>query len=374
MGKRRLQKEKAPANASESKPITSKSSFAAPVHCGHFRRRCCCILSRRLLPEYHERSMARANAFSHRLSDYFDEDEDERYVDEEFDEYEEEEDGEYEVEDGEYDLVHIKEEARQIRSSISTMKRRQAAAAADGFILYDKGVGAVVGGKLDAAIRSEMRNAYPDMQAHEIEAKWKGMMEMLDCETRYVFLMHSQHSVPGLKEGIIAKIAPDLPWYSRTHTSLRTSIMEKSKSMRYNMLKSLQLHVEAATFGFMHHYVDITKSTDLGRFYMEEVYSHYCAKTKLFLDWQSDPEREVESPYTKARLVEFTELFPTIADFDRLERNDFHGLTTERIRNRPDKPVEAHGLVRGRDYFLSREAPPPSKRQRLGLGSGSVCG
>jgi hypothetical protein len=127
-------------------------------------------------------------------------------------------------------------------------------------------------------------------------------------------------------------------------------------------------------FGFIHHYIDIKKSTDLGRFYLEEIYTHYCAKAKLFLDWQSDPEREVESPYTKERLVEFTESFPMIADFDRLERADFHELTTKRIHNRPDKPVEAHGLVRGTDFFLSREAPPPSKRQRLGLRSGSVCG
>ncbi|KFY72616.1 hypothetical protein V499_07259 [Pseudogymnoascus sp. VKM F-103] len=88
------------------------------------------------------------------------------------------------------------------------MKRRQEAAAAVGFTLYGKGAGAVVGGTLDAAIRSEMRNAYPDVQQHEIEAKWKGMMEILDRETRYVFLMNFQHCVPGLKEGLIAKIAP----------------------------------------------------------------------------------------------------------------------------------------------------------------------
>lgn len=140
----------------------------------------------------------------------------------------------------------------QKRSSISTMKRRRAAAAADGFTLYDKGAGAVVGGKLDAAIRCEMRDTYPDVQPREIEGKWKGMMEVLDRETRYVFLMNFQHSVPGLKEGIIAKIAPDLPWYSRTHASLRASVMEKSKSMRYNMLKSLQ--VSYATLISIHTY------------------------------------------------------------------------------------------------------------------------
>lgn len=187
------------------------------------------------------------------------------------------------------------------------MKRRQEAAAAVGFTLYDKGVGAVVGGKLDAAIRSEMRNAYPDVQQHEIEAKWKVMMEILDCEIRYMFLLNFQHAVPGLKEGIIAKIAPDLPWFSRTYASLRASTMDKSKQMRYNMLKSLQvsyttlipthllmspqLHVETAVcdapdvlqgclsvkalvghfrelytpenflqaFGFIQHYIDIKK-------------------------------------------------------------------------------------------------------------------
>lgn len=180
----------------------------------------------------------RANASSSRLRNYFDEDEDERYVDEEYEDYEEEEGEEYEVEDN---FVYVKEETMQKRSSISTMKRRYAAAAADGFTLYDKGVGAVVGGKLDAAIRSEMKDAYPNVQPRKIEGKWKGMMEMLDRETRYLFLMHFHHSVPGLKEGVIAKIAPNLPWYSRTHASLRASIMEKSKSMRYSMLKSLQV-------------------------------------------------------------------------------------------------------------------------------------
>ncbi|OBT86230.1 hypothetical protein VE02_05856 [Pseudogymnoascus sp. 03VT05] len=61
-------------------------------------------------------------------------------------------------------------------------------------------------------------------------------------------------------------------------------------------------------------------------------------------------------------------------DGDCEEDDDFYELTTKRVRNRLDKPVKARPLVRGRDVFLSREAPPPSKRQRLGLGSGSVCG
>ncbi|OBT91826.1 hypothetical protein VE01_10176 [Pseudogymnoascus verrucosus] len=111
------------------------------------------------------------------------------------------------------------------------MKRRQEAAAAVGFTLYGKGAGAVVGGTLDAAIRSEMRNAYPDVQQHEIEAKWKGMMEILDRETRYVTYREDR---------------PDLKWFSRTYASLRAFIMDKSKQMRYNMLKSLQLHVKTA--------------------------------------------------------------------------------------------------------------------------------
>ncbi|KFZ11333.1 hypothetical protein V501_04822 [Pseudogymnoascus sp. VKM F-4519 (FW-2642)] len=409
MDKRKNLQRKAPASVAESELRTSTRNRKRSVHSprpslARSSVSAAAASFRDTSPSTMRGSMARLKAFAPRRGEYFDEDEDERDVDEEDGEYEEE-DGEYEVED---DSIYVKEETMQKRSSISTMKRRQEAAAAVGFTLYDKGAGAVVGGKLDAAIRSEMRNAYPDVQQHEIEAKWKGMMEILDREIRYVFLLNFQHAVPGLKEGIIAKIAPDFPWCSRTHASLRASIMDKSKQMRYNVLKSLQLHVKTAVqdapdllegclsmedlvehfqrlytpenflqaFGFIQHYIDIKISTDLGQYYMEEVYSHYCAKTELFLDWESDPEREAESPYNKARLVEFMEQFPTVANFDRLERDDFHELTIKRIRNRPDKPVEPHGLVRGTDFFPSREAPPPSKRQRLSLrsGSASVCG
>ncbi|OBT52062.1 hypothetical protein VE04_08912 [Pseudogymnoascus sp. 24MN13] len=257
------------------------------------------------------------------------------------------------------------------------MKRRQEAAAAVGFTLYGKGAGAVVEGKLDAAIRSEMRNAYPDVQQHEIEAKWKVMMEILDCEIRYMFLLNFQHAVPGLKEGIIAKIAPDLPWFSRTYASLRASIMDKSKQMRYNMLKSLQLHVETAVcdapdvlqgclsmkalvghfrelytpenflqaFGFIQHYINIKKSTAA----TWRKYTRFTVR-KPNSSWTGSP-----IPNAKPK-AQFMEQFPTVANFDRLERDDFHELTTKRIRNPPDKPVEPHGLVRGTDFFLGRDA------------------
>lgn len=136
---------------------------------------------------------------------------------------------------------------------------------------------------------------------------------------------------------------------------MKTAIQDASDLLEvYLSMEDLVAHFQELytpenfleAFGFIHHYIDIKKSTDFGRFYLEEVYTHYCAKTKLFLDWQSDPERGVESPYTKTRLVEFMERFPTIADFARLERAEFHEVTTKRIaRTNQSRPTVSFAVL-----------------------------
>ena len=108
---------------------------------------------------------------------------------------------------------------------------------------------------------------------------------------------------------------------------------------------------------------------------MQGIYTHFCARAKLHLDWASDPEGLDKSPHTRARLVEFMERFALVPDYDLLERKDFHELMGKKMNTRPDKPVEAlRGLVWGIDFVSSGVAPPPSKRQCLGDGSGSVRG
>ncbi|KFZ03783.1 hypothetical protein V502_10666 [Pseudogymnoascus sp. VKM F-4520 (FW-2644)] len=109
---------------------------------------------------------------------------------------------------------------------------------------------------------------------------------------------------------------------------------------------------------------------------MQGIYTHFCARAKLHLDWASDPDGLDKSPHTRARLVEFMERFALVPDYDLLERKDFHELTGKKINTRPDKPVEAaYDLVRGTDFFLGRVASPPvSKRQRLDHEPGSASG
>lgn len=115
-----------------------------------------------------------------------------------------------------------------------------------------------------------------------------------------------------------------------------------------------------SAFPFIQHYIDIDKSCDLGKYYMGAIYTNFCARAKLHLDWASDPGRLVNSPHSRARLVDFMEQFPMLADFDHVTRDEFHELGGKKMNTRPDEPVEA--------------APLPSKRQRLGDGSGSVRG
>ncbi|KFY82324.1 hypothetical protein V500_10627 [Pseudogymnoascus sp. VKM F-4518 (FW-2643)] len=270
---------------------------------------------------------------------------------------------------------------------------------------------AVEGGNLDATIPSEMNSLNPTKQPQETKADWKVNMELLDRETRFLFLIHFRHDVPDLKEEIIAKIIPGLACYSRTHINMRATIMKKCRQLRYKTVQSLVSHVKTAihnappeqrsflqgsagmkelvehfrtlyspsnffsAFPFIEHYIDIPKSFDLGKFYLEAIYTNFCARAKLHLDWASDPHRTLNSPHTRAGLVGFMEQFAMLAKFDHVTRDEFHELRGKRMNTRPDKPVEAlRSLVRGIDFVSSQEAPPPSNRQLLGDGSGSVRG
>ena len=134
-------------------------------------------------------------------------------------------------EDEEDDFIIVEKETSHESSLRSSRKRRKAAATEDSVALYERYVGLVKGGKLDAAIRSEMKGLYPDMLPQEIQEKWESMMELLDRETRFMFLMYFQHHTSDLKEIIIAKIIPGLACYTRTHASMRASIMQKCKQM-----------------------------------------------------------------------------------------------------------------------------------------------
>ncbi|ELR07862.1 hypothetical protein GMDG_02744 [Pseudogymnoascus destructans 20631-21] len=163
-----------------------------------------------------------------------------------------------------------------------------------------------------------------------------------------------------------------LPYKKKVTSSLKVCVSMKALVQHFLAVFPPDHFFEALTF--LHHYVDIIRSSALGQCYMEGIYSHFRARAKLFLDWESDPEREVESPYTKARLVDFMEMFLVVPDYEQLERDDFYELTSKRINNRPGKPVEAHSLVRGTDFSLSRAVPPPSKRQGLGQRSRSARG
>ncbi|OAF54238.1 hypothetical protein VC83_09499 [Pseudogymnoascus destructans] len=235
------------------------------------------------------------------LGDDFNEDEgyvDEGYVDEGYvDEgYFDEEDGEYEEED---DFTYIKRETRHERPSRSSRKRRRAAAAGDGVTLDDEDAGAVEGGKLDAAIRSEMKGLSPHMRPY--------------------YHPHSRMS--------------GLPYKKKVTSSLKVCVSMKALVQHFLAVFPPDHFFEALTF--LHHYVDIIRSSALGQCYMEGIYSHFRARAKLFLDWESDPSAKVESPYTKARLVDFMEMFLVVPDYEQLERDDFYELTSKRINNRP---------------------------------------
>ncbi|KFZ03782.1 hypothetical protein V502_10665 [Pseudogymnoascus sp. VKM F-4520 (FW-2644)] len=158
----------------------------------------------------------------------------------------EEDSDEEDEEDEKDDFIIVERETSHESSSRSSRKRRKAAATEDSVALYERYVSPVKGGKLDAAIRSEMKGLYPDMQPQEIQEKWKSMMELPDRETRFMFLMYFQHHTSDLKETIIAKIIPGLACYTRTHASMRASIMQKWKQMRYKTLKSSLSHVRSA--------------------------------------------------------------------------------------------------------------------------------
>ncbi|KFY07776.1 hypothetical protein V492_06834 [Pseudogymnoascus sp. VKM F-4246] len=397
----RKDKGKAPATASRQEkerkrnillptPFSRRSRAAAPT----------ASLSGNFSPGIIRGAAAtRAVTSGPRRRSIFDDDEDhvesEYGDDEEYDEDDEDrvegeygEDEECEEDEEDEDNAYMEREIAHVMPPRPLRKLHIEAVAEDGATLDDKDTG-ITRGKLDSAIRSEIKNMYPHKSPHEIEAEWKSMVKLLDRETRFMFLMHFQHNIPDLKEAIIKNITPGFPPYSRTYASLRGSIMAKCRRMRYETIQSLCSHVKAAVqedgqlkdctemralvqyflgcfsvdnffkaFGFINHHLDIIRSGGLGQYYLKGIYSHFCARAKLFLDWESAPVRNFGSPYVKARLVKFMEMYPTTPEFVHLAREDFH----ERVVNRADTSVETRSLTRDVDYFPALEAPPPSRR------------
>lgn len=118
-------------------------------------------------------------------------------------------------------------------------------------------------------------------------------------------------------------------------------------------------------FKFINHYIDLSKSSELARYYTKELYINACSRTKLMMDWQSDLDRKAISPHSRESLSDFLQRFPLVADYDQLDKDEFHETYKRRSNTKAPKPISRkRALVRGQDYVASQDTPPPPKRRK----------
>ncbi|ELR03034.1 hypothetical protein VC83_02454 [Pseudogymnoascus destructans] len=139
----------------------------------------------------------------------------------------------------------------------------------------------------------------------------------------------------NIKEDVLKKVLPEYPIESTIYGNVHVVLMEKVKRYRYSLIEDLILHVKTAmnvadgsgirysktldglgdmfrtrytaanfleAFRFIHHYIDLEKSSDLAQYYVKELYINACARTKLMMDWKSDPNRKAVS-YTPEKAL-----------------------------------------------------------------------
>ncbi|OAF55004.1 hypothetical protein VC83_08572 [Pseudogymnoascus destructans] len=118
-------------------------------------------------------------------------------------------------------------------------------------------------------------------------------------------------------------------WQSQLglQSGVRVVLMEKVKRYRYSLIEDLILHVKTA---------------------MNAVSLH-----------------------SRESFTDFLQRFPLIADYDQLDKDEFHGTFKRRSNTKAPKPIsKKHALIQGQEYILSRASPPPPKRRKETLVPG----
>ncbi|ELR08544.1 hypothetical protein GMDG_08642 [Pseudogymnoascus destructans 20631-21] len=123
-----------------------------------------------------------------------------------------------------------------------------------------------------------------------------------------------RHDLLDIKEDVLKKVLPEYPIESTVYGNVRVVLMEKVKRYRYSLIEDVILHVKTAmnvtdgsgirycttldglgdmfrtrytaanffeAFRFIHHYIDLEKSSDLAQYYVKELYINACARNEI---------------------------------------------------------------------------------------------
>jgi hypothetical protein len=113
-------------------------------------------------------------------------------------------------------------------------------------------------------------------------------------------------------------------------------------------------------FFYLDQYLDVDKSTQLGRYYCQELYAHFCAKVKLLVDWEDSEFPATNDPNSQKEFTKYMMSFSGNGHFKGLTKADFCFTGKKTNANREKVAPKTSDLATGRDYFFEKETAPPS--------------
>ncbi|ELR04995.1 hypothetical protein GMDG_01566 [Pseudogymnoascus destructans 20631-21] len=255
-----------------------------------------------------------------------------------------------------------------------------------------KNPGTTYPGYHNCHIAAEMEQYGNRISAREAEDKWTEISEQIDREAHFLLLLHMRHDLLDIKEDVLEKVLPEYQssqqymgmsvlslWKRSNITASRQDCNECNRWIWYSFCTTLdglgdmfRTRYTAANFfeafRFIHHYIDLEKSSNLAQYYVKELYVNACARTKLMMDWKSDPNRKAVSLHSRESFTDFLQCFPLIADYDQLDKDEFHETFKRRSNTKAPKPIlKKHALIQGQEYILSRASPllPKCRKETL---------
>ncbi|KAN0117107.1 hypothetical protein V8E51_003084 [Hyaloscypha variabilis] len=111
-------------------------------------------------------------------------------------------------------------------------------------------------------------------------------------------------------------------------------------------------------FWFMQHYIDMSKTEKLGRYYLERVYENLCMRTKLHLDWLNGGEMG-----RKNSRDELNNFISELADqdvFKDVTKDEFVEVWKKTSRTKPSGQKKQK-VIKDGDRLFFGSAPPARK-------------
>ncbi|ELR05675.1 hypothetical protein VC83_03320 [Pseudogymnoascus destructans] len=164
-------------------------------------------------------------------------------------------------------------------------------------------------------------------------------------------LSFMRHDVLGAKDRILAELLLDTPTYLKAFGIVRGMIMNKMKDWKSKLIRQVTGHVRTTdkllngctslkalievflkrfmkdnffeVFFFVDGYLDFDKTAQLGQYYCQELYAHFCGHGKLLVDWENSKDRAVEDPHSQGAFMNMMMNFPLSEHFDGLSCAEF---------------------------------------------------